>query len=73
MALRYSDSDDPDFRKLQRLYRLCRAPGVGHCGIANTGPGVPVSSHTCSQALRETSNARNDVQAVSKKDSICPR
>jgi hypothetical protein len=41
MALRYSDSDDPDFRKLQRFYRLFRAPGVGHCGIASTGP-VPV-------------------------------
>jgi hypothetical protein len=41
MAVRYSDSDDPDFKKLQRFYRLFRAPGVGHCGIASTGP-VPV-------------------------------
>lgn len=41
MALRYSRTDDPDFKELQRFYRLFRAPGVGHCGIASTGP-VPV-------------------------------
>jgi hypothetical protein len=41
MAQRYSRGDDPDFEELQRFYRLFRAPGVGHCGIASTGP-VPV-------------------------------
>ena len=41
MALRYGDGDAPDFKKLQRFYRLFRAPGVGHCGIGSTGP-VPV-------------------------------
>jgi hypothetical protein len=41
MASRYSESGEPDFRALQRFYRLFRAPGVGHCGIASTGP-VPV-------------------------------
>lgn len=41
MALRYSDTDEPDFEKLQSFYRLFRAPGVGHCGIGSTGP-VPL-------------------------------
>src|SRR5262249_56899616 len=41
MASRYSRHGDPDFRNLGRFYRLFRAPGVGHCGIASTGP-VPV-------------------------------
>lgn len=41
MALRYSQTDDPDFENLQRFYRLFRAPGVGHCGIGSAGP-VPL-------------------------------
>ncbi len=41
MALRYSDTDEPDFEKLHSFYRLFRAPGVGHCGTDSTGP-VPV-------------------------------
>ena len=41
MASRYSETGEPDFKALQRFYRLFRAPGVGHCGIASTGP-VPV-------------------------------
>ena len=41
MASRYSQTGEPDFNALQRFYRLFRAPGVGHCGIASTGP-VPV-------------------------------
>ena len=41
MASRYSQTGEPDFKNLQRFYRLFRAPGVGHCGIASTGP-VPV-------------------------------
>jgi hypothetical protein len=41
MAARYSGTGEPDFKKLQRFYRLFRAPGVGHCGIGSTGP-IPV-------------------------------
>lgn len=47
MAARYSRDrnhereDDPDFKSLYGFYRLFLAPGVGHCGIASTGP-VPV-------------------------------
>ena len=41
MASRYSRFGEPDFRNLQRFYRLFRAPGVGHCGINSSGP-VPV-------------------------------
>ncbi|HEX4598961.1 MAG TPA: tannase/feruloyl esterase family alpha/beta hydrolase [Burkholderiaceae bacterium] len=41
MASRYSETGEPDFKSLQRFYRLFRAPGVGHCGIGSTGP-VPV-------------------------------
>ncbi len=47
MAARYSrdrdhDRDDStDFKSLYGFYRLFYAPGVGHCGIASTGP-VPV-------------------------------
>ena len=43
MASRYGDGDgdEPDFKKLQRFYRLFRAPGVGHCG-GGVGP-VPVN------------------------------
>jgi hypothetical protein len=36
-ASRLGDDDRPDFRKLQRFYRLFRAPGVGHCG-GGVGP-----------------------------------
>jgi hypothetical protein len=42
MASRYSRHGDPDFQNLHRFYRLFRAPGVGHCGNASTGP-VPVN------------------------------
>jgi hypothetical protein len=42
MALRYSDTVEPDFQNLHQFYRLFRAPGVGHCGIGSTGP-VPVN------------------------------
>jgi Tannase and feruloyl esterase len=41
MAARYSPNGRPDFQNLQQFYRLFRAPGVGHCGIASTGP-IPV-------------------------------
>jgi hypothetical protein len=41
MATRYGRNNKPDFENLQSFYRLFRAPGVGHCGIASTGP-VPV-------------------------------
>ncbi|HEY1262516.1 MAG TPA: tannase/feruloyl esterase family alpha/beta hydrolase [Terriglobales bacterium] len=41
MAARYGHNSRPDFRELNKFYRLFRAPGVGHCGIASTGP-VPV-------------------------------
>ena len=37
MASRYSGDGEPNFKKLQRFYRLFRAPGVGHCG-GGTGP-----------------------------------
>lgn len=36
-ALLVGDDDRPDFRRLQRFYRLFRAPGVGHCG-GGAGP-----------------------------------
>jgi hypothetical protein len=38
MASRYSCNNKPDFKNLQKFYRLFRAPGVGHCGIGSTGP-----------------------------------
>ena len=41
MASRYSHTERPDFKNLQRFYRLFRAPGVGHCGLFSSGP-VPV-------------------------------
>ena len=41
MAARYSGTGEPDFKALQRFYRLFRAPGVGHCGINSSGP-IPV-------------------------------
>jgi Tannase and feruloyl esterase len=37
MAARYGRHNDPDFKNLQRFYRLFRAPGVGHCG-GGSGP-----------------------------------
>jgi len=37
MASRYSHDGRPDFRNLQRFYRLFRAPGTGHCG-GEAGP-----------------------------------
>jgi hypothetical protein len=38
MASRYGkDDDEPDFDRLQRFFRLFRAPGVAHCGGGN-GP-----------------------------------
>jgi len=38
MAVRYGDEDGkPDYGKLQKWYRLFRAPGVGHCG-GGVGP-----------------------------------
>ncbi|HTQ73746.1 MAG TPA: tannase/feruloyl esterase family alpha/beta hydrolase [Burkholderiales bacterium] len=36
-AAHVGHSDDPDFDKLQKFYRLFRAPGVGHCG-GGVGP-----------------------------------
>jgi hypothetical protein len=36
-ASRVGHEDGPDFDKLQRFYRLFRAPGVGHCG-GGVGP-----------------------------------
>jgi Tannase and feruloyl esterase len=41
MAARYSGTGEPDFKALQRFYRLFRAPGVGHCGFNSAGP-IPV-------------------------------
>ena len=37
MAARYGRHDEPDFERLQRFYRLFRAPGVAHCG-GGAGP-----------------------------------
>jgi hypothetical protein len=37
MASRYGRHGEPDFERLQRFYRLFRAPGVGHCG-GGAGP-----------------------------------
>ena len=37
MASRYGKGDEPDFERLQRFYRLFRAPGVAHCG-GGAGP-----------------------------------
>jgi hypothetical protein len=31
MASRYSKDDEPDFKRLQKFYRLFRGPGVAHC------------------------------------------
>ena len=36
-AVHVGHGDDPDFDRLQRFYRLFRAPGVGHCG-GGAGP-----------------------------------
>lgn len=36
-ATRVGHDDDPDFDRLQKFYRLFRAPGVGHCG-GGAGP-----------------------------------
>ena len=44
-ASRHGDDDRPDFERLQRFYRLFRAPGVGHCGgpfQPGTNPPVPL-------------------------------
>ena len=37
MASRYGEHGEPDFERLQRFYRLFRAPGVAHCG-GGAGP-----------------------------------
>jgi hypothetical protein len=37
MASRYGKHGEPDFDRLQRFYRLFRAPGVAHCG-GGAGP-----------------------------------
>jgi hypothetical protein len=37
MASRYGRHHEPDFKTLQKFYRLFRAPGVGHCG-GGSGP-----------------------------------
>ncbi len=36
-AQHYGDHGEADFKRLQKFYRLFRAPGVGHCGGGN-GP-----------------------------------
>jgi Tannase and feruloyl esterase len=36
MAIRYGTYHEPDFKNLQKFYRLFRGPGVGHCA---GGPG----------------------------------
>jgi hypothetical protein len=42
-ASRHGDDDRPDFHKLQKFYRLFRAPGVGHCGGPTTPAGIPTA------------------------------
>lgn len=37
MASRYGKRGEPDFERLQRFYRLFRAPGVAHCA-GGAGP-----------------------------------
>jgi hypothetical protein len=37
MASRYGRGDEPDFERLQKFFRLFRAPGVAHCG-GGAGP-----------------------------------
>jgi hypothetical protein len=38
MATRYSNHDQPDFKRLQDFFRLFRAPGVAHCGGGANAP-----------------------------------
>jgi hypothetical protein len=37
MASRHGGRNEPDFERLQKFYRLFRAPGVAHCG-GGAGP-----------------------------------
>ena len=41
MASRYSNHNQPDFKRLQDFYRLFRAPSVGHCGGGVAGTPQP--------------------------------
>jgi hypothetical protein len=40
MAARYGRHDEPDFKNLQKFYRLFRVPGAGHCGVPNGFPAL---------------------------------
>jgi hypothetical protein len=40
MAARYGRHDEPDFKEVQKFYRLFRVPGAGHCAVPNGFPAL---------------------------------
>jgi len=60
MAARYGRHDEPDFRNLQKFYRLFRVPGAGHCGVPNGFPALVdwVENGVAPKEIIQTSGAR---------------
>jgi Tannase and feruloyl esterase len=75
MAARYGRHDEPDFERLQKFYRLFRAPGVAHCG-GGAGPqpqnlfGALVAWVENNDAP-ETILAQNTVGGVTRTRPLC--
>jgi hypothetical protein len=76
MAARYGRHDDPDFQRLQKFYRLFRAPGVAHCG-GGAGP-QPQNLFGALVAWVENNDppeailAQNTVGGVTRTRPLCP-
>jgi hypothetical protein len=76
MAARYSNDGEPDFKRLQKFYRLFRAPGVGHCG-GGAGP-QPQNLFSALVAWVENNDAPETILAqsttggVTRTRPLCP-
>jgi hypothetical protein len=76
MAARYGRHDEPDFERLQKFYRLFRAPGVAHCG-GGAGP-QPQNLFEALVAWVENNDApetilaQSTVGGVTRTRPLCP-
>jgi len=76
MAARYGRHDEPDFERLQKFYRLFRAPGVAHCG-GGAGP-QPQNLFEALVAWVEDNDApqtilaQSTVGGVTRTRPLCP-
>jgi hypothetical protein len=76
MAARYGRHGEPDFERLQKFYRLFRAPGVAHCG-GGAGP-QPQNLFEALVAWVENNDAPQTILAqsttggVTRTRPLCP-